>query len=189
LQYPSPSVESHLSMDSNWSSSSFSNQEHLYTSHSQYQQYNPSVSRQLSSNEHQHLQHLQQPHSHYPAYEGLHHLGLKHVGYPPQPPTNSTTIHYRPPACPAYQSNNILAPKFYEQINQDLPLPIHLSQTHIEQSSASPSSLMGHYWHFLLPLPPMRNPDTFCSKMQVINWTYCWKMKILQCNGVILENV
>jgi hypothetical protein len=143
LQYPSPGAESHLSVDSNWSSSSSSDQEDSFTSHSQYQQYNPSVSRQSSSNEHQHLQHLQQPHSHYPAYEGLHRLGLEHVGYPPQPPANSTTVHYRPPARPAYQSNNILALEFYEQIDQDLPLPIHLSQTRVEQSSASPSSSHG----------------------------------------------
>lgn len=140
--YPSPGAESHLSVDSNWSSSSSSDQDRSYTPQSQYQQYNQSVSRQSSSNEQQNLQHLQQSHSHYPAYHGIHRLGLEHVEYP-QPPASSTTVHYRPPARPSYQSNNILAPEFYEQINQDLPVPIHSSQTHLGQSSTSPSSSHG----------------------------------------------
>lgn len=134
--YPSP-AESHLSVDSNWSSSSSSDQDQSYTSHSHYQQYNPSLSRQSSSNEQQHLQqHIQQPHSHYPAYHGLHRLGLEHVEYPP---ASGATIHYRPPTRPSYHSN-ILAPEFYEHMNQDLP-PTRSSQTYIEQ--ASPSSSHG----------------------------------------------
>jgi hypothetical protein len=127
-------------VDSNWSSSSSSDQDQSYTSHSHYQQYNPSLSRQSSSNDQQHLQqHLQQPHSHYPAYHGPHRLGLEHVEYPP---ASGTTNHYRPPTRPSYQSS-ILAPEFYDHMNHDLSLPAHSSHTHIEQSSVSPSSSHG----------------------------------------------
>lgn len=137
--YPSP-AESHLSVESSWSSSSSSDQDQSYTSHSHYQQYNQPLSRQTPSNEQQHLQqHLQQPHSHYPAYHGLHRLGLEHVEYPP---ASATNIHYRSPARSSYQST-ILAPEFFEHMNHDVPLPAHSSQTHIEQSSVSPSSSHG----------------------------------------------
>ncbi|KAG2357927.1 adaptin N terminal region-domain-containing protein [Suillus spraguei] len=98
--------------------------------------------RQFNEQQHLQQQHLQQPHSHYPPYHGLHRLGLEHVEYPPQP-SASGTVNYRPPARPSYESSNILTPEFYEPMSQDLPLPTHSSQTHIEQSSASPSSSHG----------------------------------------------
>lgn len=111
FQFPSP-AESHNSVESNWSSSSSSDQSQQslvhYTSqhHPQFQQYHPSHSRHNEPQQ-------------YPTFHPVHRLGLEHSHFPAQP---SAALHYPPPEHSPY-SGNILAPELHhDQLNQELSI-------------------------------------------------------------------